>query len=50
MGFSKAQKGLGFQDLLCFNKLLAKQLRVLLQNPNSLAGQVLRSTYILSII
>jgi hypothetical protein len=45
MGFSKAQRGLGFEDLLCFNKLLVKQLWGLLQNPNSLAGQVLRSIY-----
>lgn len=46
MGFSKAQGGLGFRHLVCFNKaLLAKQLCFLLQNPNSLAGQVIKSKY-----
>jgi hypothetical protein len=36
LGLSKAQGGMGFKDLICFNKaLLAKQCARLLQNPKS---------------
>jgi hypothetical protein len=46
MGFAKDQGGMGFRDLFCFNKaLLAKQWWRLLQNPESVAGQILRGKY-----
>jgi hypothetical protein len=46
MSFLKNQGGLCFRDLVCFNKaLLAKQLWQLLQDPTSLARQVLKSKY-----
>jgi hypothetical protein len=46
MGFAKDQGGMGFRDLICFNKaFLAKQWRRLLQNPKSITGQILREKY-----
>jgi hypothetical protein len=46
MGRSKHQGGLGFRDLICFNKvLLAKQGWRLVQNPTSLLGRILKAKY-----
>ena len=46
MGFLKNHGGLYFKDMVCFNNaLLAKQLWQLLQDPTSLARQVLKSKY-----
>jgi hypothetical protein len=46
MGFSKDQGGMGFRDLICFNKaLLAKQWWRLLKDPESLTGQILKAKY-----
>jgi hypothetical protein len=46
MGRSKSIGGLGFRDLIMFNKaLLAKQGWCLMQNPESLIAQVLRAKY-----
>lgn len=46
MGFSKSQRGMGFIDLLAFNKaLLAKQCRRLVQFPDSLVGSILKAKY-----
>lgn len=46
MGISKNQGGLGFRDLVCFNKaLMAKQCWRLLKNPNSLAAQIIKAKY-----
>jgi hypothetical protein len=44
MCFSKAKEGLGFRDLVCFNKAIwDKQCWRLLQNPNSLAVNIIQS-------
>jgi hypothetical protein len=46
MGRSKSIGGLGFRDLIMFNKaLLTKQGWRLMQNPGSLMAQVLREKY-----
>jgi hypothetical protein len=46
MSFSKAQGGMGFRDLVCFNKaLLAKQCWRLWQNPDSLAATIIKAKY-----
>jgi hypothetical protein len=45
-GLSKAQGGMGFRDLVCFNKaLLAKQCWRLLQNQDSLVAQIIKAKY-----
>lgn len=46
MGTSKACGGLGFRNIEAFNNAkLAKQLQRVLQNPNSLAAQILKNKY-----
>ena len=46
MGALKANGGLGFRDLVCFNKaLLAKKGHRLLQNPNSLVANIIKAKY-----
>jgi hypothetical protein len=46
MGLSKDDGGLGFRDLVSFNKaLLAKQICRLLQNPTSLAARIIKAKY-----
>jgi hypothetical protein len=46
MGTSKDQGGLGFMDLIMFNKaLLAKQLWRMMQNPESLVGLIMKAKY-----
>jgi ribonuclease HI len=46
MGRSKAQGGMGFRDLCCFNKaLLAKQGWRLLQHPDSLVAKIIKAKY-----
>ena len=46
MGFSKNKGGMGFRDLLCFNKaLLAKQGWRLMQFPESLTTQIFKAKY-----
>lgn len=46
MGRSKDQGGMGFRNLICFNKaLLAKQVWRLWTNPNSLIAQIMRTEY-----
>lgn len=46
LGGTKSQGGLDFRDLETFNRaLLAKQVQRLVQNPTSLARQILKSKY-----
>ncbi|XP_059436298.1 uncharacterized mitochondrial protein AtMg00310-like [Corylus avellana] len=46
MGASKAKGGLGFRDLICFNKaLLAKQCWRLWYTPDSLVATIMRAKY-----
>ena len=46
MGLSKAQGGMGFRDLFCFNKaLLAKQSWRLMRNLESLAAKFIKAKY-----
>jgi ribonuclease HI len=46
MGRSKTKGGLGFRDLVIFNKaLLAKQGWRLMQDPDSVAGKILKAKY-----
>jgi hypothetical protein len=46
MGISKDQGGLGFRDLIMFNKaLLAKQMWRMMQNPESLVGLIMKAKY-----
>jgi hypothetical protein len=46
MGYSKLKGGLGFWDLVMFNKaLLAKQGWRLMQDPNSVAAEILQAKY-----
>jgi ribonuclease HI len=46
LGRSKAQGGLGFRDLVCFNKaLLAKQGWRIIQNPDGLVASILKAKY-----
>jgi hypothetical protein len=46
MGISENQGGLGFRDLVMFNKaLLAKQFWRILQNPDSLVVAIMKAKY-----
>jgi hypothetical protein len=46
MGISKDQGGLGFRDLIMFNKaLLAKQMWRMMQNLESLVGLIMKAKY-----
>lgn len=46
MGLSKARGGMGFRDLVCFNKaLLAKECLRLLQNTDNLASRIIKAKY-----
>jgi hypothetical protein len=46
MGVAKSNGGLGFWDLVMFNKaLLAKQMWRLLMRPESLAAQIIKAKY-----
>jgi hypothetical protein len=46
MGRLKTVGGLGFRDLIMFNKaLLAKQCWRLIQNPDSLISQIIKAKY-----
>jgi hypothetical protein len=43
----KSKGGMDFQDLRCFNKaLLAKQGWRLIQNPDNLAGKIIKAKYL----
>jgi hypothetical protein len=45
-GKAKSQGGMGFRDLICFNKaLLAKQCWRIVQNPDSLAVVIIKEKY-----
>ena len=47
LSFSKAQEGMGFRDLSCFNKaLLAKQVWRLWKMPDSLIVKIMNAKYI----
>lgn len=49
IGRSKTIEGLGFKDLVIFNKaLLAKQCWRLIQNPDSLISQIIKAKYYLN--
>ena len=46
MGTSKDQGGLGFRDLIMFNKaLLAKQMWRMLKNTESMVGSIMKAKY-----
>jgi hypothetical protein len=46
MGRTKNEGGLGFRDLMIFNKvLLAKQIWRVLKNPDSLVARILKAKY-----
>ncbi|XP_059441839.1 uncharacterized protein LOC132174162 [Corylus avellana] len=46
LGRAKSQGGMGFRDLICFNKaLLVKQCWRLLKDPDSLAAKIIRAKY-----
>lgn len=46
MGVSKKHGGMGFRDLVCFNKaLLAKQIWRLWKNPDSLIARIMKAKY-----
>ncbi|XP_059446670.1 uncharacterized protein LOC132178237 [Corylus avellana] len=46
MGLSKTQGGMGFRDLVCFNKaLLAKQIWRLWKAPENLIAQIMKAKY-----
>jgi ribonuclease HI len=46
MGISKKHGGMGFRDLVCFNKaLLAKQIWRLWKNPDSLIARIMKAKY-----
>jgi hypothetical protein len=46
MGVSKAHGGLGFRDLVCFNKpLMAKQCWRLMQNPDLVVARIIGAKY-----
>jgi hypothetical protein len=46
MGISKSRGGMGFRDLICFNKaLLAKQSWRLWQTPDSLVSRIMQGKY-----
>jgi hypothetical protein len=46
MGIAKEHGGLGFRDLIMFNKaLLAKQVWRILKNPESLVARIMQAKY-----